>query len=129
MSGQPHVEQIINNATFNATVTGGTITNDKALWSVVAQVGAITGTPVLKITVNVSVDGSTWYPAYVDATGLTAANAKERIVFGGAGSIVPAGIAVQPPIVEPFIQVVATLTSTTSFANTSVWLIGMGGYD
>src|SRR3989442_737509 len=120
------IEQIINNASFTATVTSGTIVNNGELyWSVLAQVGAITTTPTLKVTVNVSVDGTNWYPAYVDATGLTAANTKERIVFGGAGTAVPAGIAVQPPIVEPYIQVVATFSGSGNFAATSVTLVGL----
>ena len=114
---ESRVEPIIENATFSATITSPTISNDgRVTWVVLAQTGAITTTPTLTITINVSVDGINWYPAST-ATAISAANTKQRTILSVNSA---AG-----PIVEPFIQIVAAFGGSGNFANTIVSLVGL----
>jgi len=116
-----HRENVINNATFNATVTSAAFTNDgRVAWVVVTRVGAITTTPTLTITVNASWDGVNWF-LVTTAAAISTANANQRLIFAPGTSL--------GAIVEPFIQVVATFGGSGSFANTSVDLAGIGQYD
>lgn len=112
-------ETPINNATFTATVTSPAYPNDgRASWVLVSKVGAMTTTPTLTVSIQASLDGVNWY--VVDTqTVINAGNTTQRTVYG---LNTPKG-----PILEPFIQVVATFGGTGSFANTIVALFG-GGY-
>jgi hypothetical protein len=114
-------EDIINNANFTATVTSPSIANDgRTAWVLVSKVGAMTTTPTMTVTINASFDGVSWY--LIDTqTVINSANAVQRTVYA-VGST-------KGPILEPFIQVVATFGGSGSFANTTVALLGGGFFD
>lgn len=119
------VENIINNATFSATVTSGPIQNDgRAVWAVDTITGAVTTSPTLAITVNVSVDKTNWVSAGTGATLST--QTSQRLTFGQGGT----GSAPNfQAITEPWIEVVATFGGSGNFANTIVNLVGIGQFD
>lgn len=114
-------ETIINNATFSSTVTSPAIPNDgRSAWVLVSKVGAMTTTPTMTVTINASLDGVNWY--LIDTqTVINAGNTVQRTVYA-IGST-------KGPILEPFIQVVATFGGSGNFANTVVALFGGGFFE
>ena len=112
---------IINNATFNGTVTSPVLSNDgRVVWVLIVRTGAVTTTPTLTPAVNVSVDGVNFVQAGPAITAISTASTN-RYVYAVNST--------QGPIAEPSIQVVCTFGGSGSFANTSVDLIGIGFYD
>ena|SRR5258708_4643347 len=113
-------EVVVNNATFSATITSPTITNDgRNVWTVLVKTGAVTTTPTLTVTVNVSIDGVNWVAAGTGPVISTATT--QRLTFANTTT----GASAFPPIVEPYIQVVVAFGSAGNFANTTVALIGL----
>lgn len=112
-------ETIINNATFNATVTSPVLPNDgRASWVLLSKVGAMTTTPTMTVAIYGSLDGTNFH--LIDTqTVINSANAVQRTVYSLSTT--------KGPILEPYIQVVATFGGTGSFANVNVVLFG-GGY-
>lgn len=112
-------ETIINNASFTATVTSPVYTNDgRASWVLVSKVGAMTTTPTMTTTINGSFDGVNFYLIDTQPV-INAANGVQRTVYSTNST--------KGPILEPFIQVVATFGGSGNFANAVVALLG-GGY-
>jgi len=112
-------ETIINNASFTTTVTSPALPNDgRASWVLLSKVGAITTTPTMTVSILGSLDGTNFYTIDTQ-TVINTANATQRTVYGSSTT--------KGPILEPYIQVVATFGGVGNFANTIVALFG-GGY-
>lgn len=114
-------EMVVNNASFTATVTSTVFTNDdRAGWVLVSKTGAMTTTPTLTTSIQGSFDGVNFYTIDTQPV-INAANGVQRTVYGPNTT--------KGPILEPFIQVVATFGGSGNFANTTVALLGGGFLD
>lgn len=110
-------EQIVNNASFTATVTSNPIANDGRLsWVLVIRTGAITTTPTLTASIQGSMDGVTYY-TIATLSAINSANAVQRTVFSPNST--------QGPLVEPFLKVVLTFGGSGNFAATYADLVGL----
>lgn len=114
-------EQVINNASFTATVTSPVYTNDgRSAWVLVSKVGAITTTPTMTTSIYGSFDGTTFF--LIDTqTVINSANGVQRTVYA-IGST-------KGPILEPFIQVQSVFGGSGNFANAVVSLLGGGFFE
>ena len=112
-------ELVVNNANFTATVTSPVFQNDgRATWVLVSKVGTATTTPTMTVSITASLDGTNFYTVDTQ-TVINASNGSQRTVYAVGTT--------KGPILEPYIQVVATFGGSGSFASASVALFG-GGY-